>query len=81
MRGQGVGNPHYSQYAYLPEQLSAFQGWDSHIADLKGRPATNVDTTLETRRAGKRQKKQGSDALATLMHYWALAAGTLAAGG
>ena len=32
---------------YLQEQASAFQAWASHIAELTGRPVTNVDTTLD----------------------------------
>ena len=49
-----------SQYDYLPEQASAFQAWANKIAKLTGRPATNVDTTLDERRAGKRQKKRAA---------------------
>jgi integrase len=55
---RGVGDKHYSQYTYLPEQLSAFQAWDHHIGNLIGKPKNNVDTTLKKRRAGKRQNKR-----------------------
>jgi integrase len=39
---RGVGDKHYSQYTYLPDQFSAFQAWDNHIAELTGRPKDNV---------------------------------------
>jgi integrase len=41
---QGVGDRHYSMYAYLPEQASAFQAWANKIGKLTGAPTTNVVT-------------------------------------
>jgi integrase len=47
---QGVGDRHYSMYAYLPEQASAFQAWANKIAKLTGAPETNVVTMAKQKR-------------------------------
>jgi integrase len=39
---RGVGDKHYSQYQYLPEQALAFQAWANFIAELDGAPVSNV---------------------------------------
>jgi integrase len=54
---QGVGDRHYSMYAYLPEQASAFQAWANKIARLTGAPETNVVNM-------QRKAKQRASALA-----------------
>jgi len=48
---RGVGDRHYSQYDYLPEQRAAFEAWSSFLGELLGEPESNV---IAIKKRGKR---------------------------
>jgi integrase len=58
---RGVSDIHYQQDEYLPEQFSAFQAWDNHIAKLTGRPKDNVTGSQRvSARSGQRRREENN---------------------